>query len=442
MNNNPSVDITATNPGILPNMLNDVANDLNLTGVRWQFHGKQNPWTVDFSGSATGVVDWTKIDFTKTYNLGSGEPTMDLVKLADQVVNPFLTRVAANGFASRVYVDPIFPSSTQPSFWWSNSGKYATFALTGVLWLKGLTPLSHPATPIAVDRWAIVNEPDNAAAQSAMAINSKAAAVSALFATNNISTKIQIPEMFQLDANFVLSAAGGLTNVGVISTHAYDYRDNTQPSAAQIAARNSVRATAQGIGALTAATEICCWSNSVWTSTEIAALAAARDIYWSMTELGVSDYQYFGTWFNPPGTFSCTNSVRQGNLIFLAHDLSAYFKCANYYVIRQYSHWIHPGYVRVAATCSGCGIDPSFGLTVKPVAFRSPGGKIVVVVMNDQSASQAISLAGLPAGSYDIVGVDPSNSTSPVTYPVQTIGAGQSLSLTFPAQAIVTFAQR
>jgi hypothetical protein len=118
------------------------------------------------------------------------------------------------------------------------------------------------------------------------------------------------------------------------------------------------------------------------------------------------------------------------------------FKLPHYWGLRQFSKFIRPGYQRVGFTCGNCSMDATLGQNVKPVAFQSAGGKIVVVVINDQSVSQVISLLSLPAGTYDITGVDPTSGQSPVTYPAQTIGAGQTLSVTFPAQAILTFAQR
>jgi hypothetical protein len=330
------------------------------------------------------------------------------------------------------------PRAQVPSFLQSDASKYATFVQAYIRWLQGITPLAHPAVSLTPDRATVTNEPNLGGGRSASEVNSFAAALASRFGSMGVQTKLQLPELWSCNSSFATTAVANLPAVEMISSHAYDYQNTTQPSAAEFTCRNNLRTLAASIGAKTAMTEICCWTN--WTSNWTAAQAAARDIYWSMTEMNVSEYQYFGAWFNPPGPASCANVV--GVLLVLANDLSGYTKCPQYYAHRQFSHWIHPGYVRVSAACGGCGSDASYGQVIKPVAFRSPGGKLVVVVVSDVAGPQSLNVTGAPAGTYDITGIDASNSTFPVNYPAQTIGAGQSLSLTLPAQAIVTFAQR
>jgi O-glycosyl hydrolase len=122
-------------------------------------------------------------------------------------------------------------------------------------------------------------------------------------------------------------------------------------------------------------------------------------------------------------------------------DHSRYFKFAAYYGLRQFSRYIRPGYQRIEVTCSQCPSSSSVGQIIKPVAFQGPGGRLVVVVINDQTSAQNIGLAGLPAGTYDITGVDP-GATTGVTYSPQVVASGQTLSFGLPAQAIVTFVKR
>lgn len=71
-----------------------------------------------------------------------------------------------------------------------------------------------------------------------------------------------------------------------------------------------------------------------------------------------------------------------------------------------------------------------------------------MVILNDQSSAttQTILISGLPAGTYNITGVDPA-STNPTlgtarTYPPQTVTAAGTLQIDLPPQALVTFVQQ
>ena len=158
-------------------------------------------------------------------------------------------------------------------------------------------------------------------------------------------------------------------------------------------------------------------------------------MYFNLTEADAAVWEPFSI-MESCSTPGCPGG---GLIIGFENDLSTYYKRAHYYANRQYMSFIRPGYTRVGISCSGCS-STSAGQNVKPVAFRSPAGSYVAVVINDQTISQVIQLDGFPAGNYQITGVDPAN-TAGRTYPAQTIAAGQPLLLNFPAQGIVTFAQ-
>ena len=320
-------------------------------------------------------------------------------------------------------------------------------AQAAILWLRQESPVPAGFTAITPNYWAIVNEPDGTAGFVAADIAALIPAVGSRFASMGINTKIQTTETVFANATFlnnVLTAPNVSQYVGLVSFHGYDYSANPKPST--FAARNDARTKAQALSTAlgrtihTGMTEICCHSG--WNGSYFNALGLARDIYWNMTEGDVSIWEAFGL-LNACTTLGCTGSSNETPLALDA-DLSKTIKLPVYYGMRQYSHFIRPNDVRVGMTCTmNCPLpDPALGAVVKPVAFRSPGGKIVVVVINDQTAAQSISLLGLPAGTYDITGVDPGNAQSPVTYPVQAILAGQALTVTFPAQSILTFAQR
>jgi hypothetical protein len=205
--------------------------------------------------------------------------------------------------------------------------------------------------------------------------------------------------------------------------------------------RNHFRDVGRTSGVPISMTENCCRSGSFpWRGDFAQALGWARDIYWNMTEADAVG------WMPLALIVGCANSgcnPRSGGDPFMVDpDQTRYYKFPHYFGLRQYSHFIRPGYVRIGLTCTNCGNDAGVGQVVKPVAFRTPAGKYVVVVINDTSAAQPISLTGFPAGTYDISGIDAVNQSAPVTYSSQTISAGGAITVNFPGQAILTFVQR
>ena len=94
--------------------------------------------------------------------------------------------------------------------------------------------------------------------------------------------------------------------------------------------------------------------------------------------------------------------------------------------LRQYMKYIRRGALRVAATSSNG--------TIKPVAFKRPDGKFVLVA--NTSAAATLNVGGLPAGDYQV-------SFSTAAQPgamgaVQTILGGQTLTTTIPASGVIT----
>jgi hypothetical protein len=424
-------------PQVISSALDDLGNDLGINGLRFEIHHNQNIELVNDDPDAFHI-NWAGFNFALPYAQDPNSPLIDPVKQMQQMIIPLRQRVQARGEPFSFYVSLIYNKSDFPAFWVSNPQEYAEMAQAAVLWLQQKSPVPAGFAAITPDYWAIVNEP-NIGSFTPAEIASLIPAVGQRFANMGINTKIQTAETTIPDPAYLNSALtpAVIPYIGLISFHGYDYNTILMP--ASFAPRNSVRAKAQSLGVNTAMTEICC--HSAWGSNLYdVGLGRARDIYWSMTEANVSIWENFGL-LNRCSALGCTGGGVQSALALDA-DLSRTMRLPVYYVLRQYMHFIRPGYTRVAATCSGCSSDATVGQNVKPVAFKSPGGKIVLIIMNDQSGTQYATLNGLPAGTYDITGVDPAHGQSPVTYTSQTIGAGQSVTLTFPAQAVVTFAQR
>lgn len=434
-------------PVVLASALDDLANDLGVNGVRNTLHYKQN---IELSNDNADPhsINWAGFNFAQTFRPDPVGPLVDPVRLMKEMILPLRARVVSRGEPFSMNTTLFYAKSAFPAFWLSDPEEYAELTEAYILWLQNKSP-SPPGflvpSTFAPDYWTIVNEP-NVGSFAPADVAALIPAVGRRFAAMGISTKIETSETDKPDINFlnsVLSAPNVGQYVGLISFHGYDY--NTLLMPASFSQRNQTRAaaqnlsTSQGRTVRTGMTEICCHSG--WgTSSYGVAIGRARDIYWNATEADISVWENLAL-LNPCNTLGCTGTGAQ-SLLALDGDLSRTMKLPVYYVLRQYMHFIRPGYQRVGTTCSNCSTDVTLGQNVKPLAFQSPAGKIVVVVINDQAAAQAISLLSLPAGTYDITGVDPTSAQSPVTYPTQTIGAGQALTVTFPSLAVLTFVQR
>ncbi len=434
-------------PSVLSSAVIDLADDLGFNGVRYNLHHNQDIELVNDNLDPFSI-NWAGFDFARSFQPDVGAPTVDPVERMKQMILPLRQRVLSHGEPFSMYITLGYTKSGfagMPAFWLSDPREYAEMAQAFILWIQQKSPNPPGFTAVTPNYWVIDNEPTNSGFTPAE-IAALISAVGSRFASMGVSTKIQTTETVSPNPTFlngVLAAPNVSQYVGLITFHGYDY--TTSPMPGSFTARNQTRDAAQSLSASqgrtihTGMTEICChtgWGDGSYGY----ALAWARDIYWNMTEGDVSVWEPFGL-LNPCTTLGCTGIGNQSPVLLDA-DLSRTVKLPQYYSLRQFSHFIRPGYRRVSANCSGCSMDATLGQNVKPVAFQSPAGKFVVVIINDQSGTQSVTLNGLPAGTYDITGVDPAHGLSPVTYTAQTIGAGQAVSLTFPAQAIVTFAQR
>jgi hypothetical protein len=411
---------------VLNLILDDLAFDLGINGVRMILHSAQNVEGVNDNNDPF-VINAAGFDFTRSYQIGPANPVIDPVAQMQQVVQGLKTRVESRGEPFYSYVSLIYQYNEFPSHW-HNAEEYAELGEAYILW-------SRSAFNFTPTYWAIVNEPQNVFFSSGELVNN-IIALGVRLKARGIPTKIQTIESMTPVPSFtqpVLSNATALQYIGLVSYHGYDYNTGTVPN---FATRNSLRDAAQQKNLPTAMTEICCRTG--WSGTFNQAMGWARDIYWNLTEADASFWQPLAL-MNPCSTPGCTSGIQAP--IALETDLSRFYKFPQYYGLRQYSHYIRPGDRRVGVTCAACTSNATVGQNIKPVAFLSPSGSLVVVVFNDQGVAADISLSGIPAGTYDITGVDPA-ATSGRTYASQTIGTGQSLSFTLPSQAIVTFARR
>jgi len=412
---------------LLNQMLDDLVFDLGLSGLRIEIHEKQaieatndnaDPFSINTAG----------FDFTRTYEFVADNQLVDPVLKMQQVVLPFKSRVESRGEPFTSYVTLIYGYSGFPAHW-HNAEEYAEVAEAYHVWARS----TFNFTPTY---WVIVNEPNSSFFGASKELENDVVATGARLRTRGFATKIQTVETVNAQSGnmqSVMSNAMARQYVGMLSYHGYDYSTGSVPP---FGGRNTFRSTAQQYGPPTGMTEVCCKSG--WDGSYTNALGWARDIYWNLTEGNASVWEPLAMMY----TCSAAGCSSGGNSpIMIDRDFSRYFKLPAYYGLRQFSQRIRPGYRRVGVSCPSCTSNATVGQNLKPVAFQGPAGQMVVVIINDQSGSQAIALSGLPAGTYDISGVDPAN-TSGRTFSAQSVSAGQALNFTLPAQAIVTFVKR
>ncbi len=408
---------------LLSAALDEIVFDLGINGLRMAFRHNAEP--VNDNSNAFSINSGG-FDFDTPLVLPTGE-RVDPAQSRQVIVNPVRQRVQSRGEPFVSYVSTTLQYSSMPSHL-HNADEFAEYVEAAMDWQQSVAGFLPTYITLA-------NEPDAGFFNSGELINDTIKTGQRLQA-KGIATKILTPDTVDADAaavQFILSDPATLPHIGIIAFHGYDYFGSIPASFVE---RNAVRTLARQFNLPTAMTEICC---RAWDGSYLGqGLAVARDIYWNMTEADISIWAQFGLVWSC-GQVGCTDGGE--HYINFDPNHSRYFKLGNYYAMRQYSRYIRPGYVRVGLGCSGCTSNSTIGQVQKAVAFQSPAGKLVVVVLNDQNNSARIALAGLPAGTYNITGVDPVNITG-VGFAPMTIGSGQSLAVTFPGRAILTFVQR
>lgn len=415
---------------VLNTMLDDFVFDLGFTGLRFGPHHLQQPKSVKRSTPKDMLVtvNGTTFDFTKTSLNPDGVPQNGREQITKFFL-PMKQRVESQGHTFSTSVAPDFHYVNLDAAMHTPSGM-ADFAEAYVTWfhlLAGFYPTYY----------AMVNEP-NGDYSTHNELFPGLEAISARFKARGIPTRIaSLEEPIPYFNDVEKAVLNPAIATGIITFHAYDY---VGPNPPDFTSRNQVRDLARAHHLRTAMTEICDDGSfhRDFHGTYAQALGWARDIYWNMTEADISVWEPLGVWS------VCKHAGCQpgegGDPFAFDPDLKRYHKLANYYGLRQFSHYIRPGDTRVAVNCSGCASGP-LGLNIKPVAFKSPAGKVTLVVINDQDSDQSITILGLPPGTYSVSSVTP-QAVSGASLPSQTVSAENSLVSTLSPRAIVTILQQ
>ncbi|HSE44836.1 MAG TPA: glycoside hydrolase family 30 beta sandwich domain-containing protein [Gemmatimonadales bacterium] len=150
--------------------------------------------------------------------------------------------------------------------------------------------------------------------------------------------------------------------------------------------------------------------------------ADQNELYDDLTQANNSAWQRYIL----AGPVPSNPTAKQGKYIYVTPSTGAITLEPGTWYLRQYMKYIRRGAVRVAAISSSG--------TIKPVAFKRPDGKLVVVA--NTGAAATLDVGGLPAGDYQV-------SFSTAAQPgavgaVQTILAGQTFTTTIPASGVIT----
>ena len=186
--------------------------------------------------------------------------------------------------------------------------------------------------------------------------------------------------------------------IGQVTYHIYGRGTNAH--------RNALRDWARELGVTTAMTE---------------KIGAGPDqLFLDLTEADASGWQRYSLmWFgDKPG---------RGTYFTIKKDGAGFLRSRQYWELYQYFHYVRPGATRVKMS--------STHESVRPVAFLSPKGKPVVVILNKGGVRQ-VWIKGLPAGRY-AASFSARGRASKELAPLQVEG-DQATTVELPAVAVMT----
>jgi O-glycosyl hydrolase len=167
------------------------------------------------------------------------------------------------------------------------------------------------------------------------------------------------------------------------------------------------------------------WDPAWDDGTDASGLTWAQHIYTGLTAANLSAFLY---WWG-----SSTPSGNGDNESLIQINGSTVAPSGRLWAFANYSRYVRPGAVRIAATSSNSGVD----LT----AFKNTNGTIAVVALNTLSSSDAITYSLSGTGTPNGATVTPylTNSSSNVAAQAATSVSGGSFSATIPARSLVTY---
>jgi hypothetical protein len=281
----------------------------------------------------------------------------------------------------------LYDGNWQPQDAWQayNPGEFSERVLSYLQFLKdnyGLT----------LDYFAVENEPGNANIYTAAMIGEIIKTLGPQLKSRGFSTKIELSEFLNTVTGW--SYIQALQNdsdvwpyVGLLSYHLYDYNGTLDPS------RSYIRDFGIARGLPTAETE--------------GPNLNVSELFDDLTLGGVSIWSLYG-W----GAFLPSRADRTS----FTHNNTIYWG------IRQVTHYVRPGSVRIGAN--------STDATIRSLAFTNNGKVTVVMLSNPWTSPATVTVHNLPAGQYGV-------SSAAGNFPykemgIQTVGTSGTLTVNLP----------
>ena len=167
------------------------------------------------------------------------------------------------------------------------------------------------------------------------------------------------------------------------------------------------------------------WDPAWDDGTDASGLTWAQHIYTGLTAANLSAFLY---WWG-----STTPSENGDNEGLIEINGSSVIPSGRLWAFANYSRYVRPGAVRIAATSSNSAVD----LT----AFRNPDGSVAVVALNTGTSADPItySLSGTGTPSGATVTPYLTDSASDTAAQAATTVSGGAFSATIPARSLVTY---
>jgi len=167
------------------------------------------------------------------------------------------------------------------------------------------------------------------------------------------------------------------------------------------------------------------WDPAWDDGTDASGLTWAQHIYQGLTGANLNAFLY---WWG--STTPSENGDNEGLIQINGSTVSA---SGRLWAFANYSRYVHPGAVRIAATSSNSAVDLA--------AFKNTDGTVAIVALNTGTSADPITYSVSGTGTPNGATVTPylTNSSSDVAAQASTSVSGGSFSASIPARSLVTY---
>jgi O-glycosyl hydrolase len=167
------------------------------------------------------------------------------------------------------------------------------------------------------------------------------------------------------------------------------------------------------------------WDPAWDDNTDASGLSWAQDIYTGLTAANLSAFLY---WWG--STTPAENGDNEGLIQINGSTVAA---SGRLWAFANYSRYVRPGAVRIAATSSSSAVDLA--------AFKNTDGSVAIVALNTATSADPITYTLSGTGTANGATVTPylTNGSNDVAAQATTSVSGGSFSATIPARSLVTY---